>query len=655
MPKVLYLRALPARSQVASYPPDLRVALGLRKIDEFEGLARVVWLLGQQNPADTVVVSLAVKVPPAVSPVRDFGGFRPAMPWVPKRVSVTPENRVCRKCQRHTTNKVCTLYDVPRNLVTFVLVMSVLLLAFSGMASAKKATPKRPAGVPPSAVKVDASKFRTVEVKKLKKQTTCAQLKPNRWTAGVRLKGDWFASYTYLTRYAQTQIRAAKKKGKPTAKLEKKRAEYRQFAAYGHSACFVRVSQPSCTSTATPENRGVPLRFGVSTAIGIALNSSNGSGSSSSSAVSTSAGSSCIRRSTRQAADSGIRAVLADGALRDAVVSGFATVKYAVISPAGRLYVVFQSRVDLENSGQGIYSSTGCVIAEVDRATGVPACVDDNIQYVNAWSWNGRFPIQFDASGGVYYSGSKQDGCCGSTTVLRRAKNGVLTDLTNGQINVEDFYVTPAGEVFISGFTQATSARFVRKIGLSGSISSFSGGTNWLPFPDGNVYMNGSGCINQYNVSTFTVATDWLCGYSLPQANRFGVTTGGEAFIGVSTGDVARVYPGPGATFPTGLSSLTIMRTSGTKVYLAGTAGTEETLVQFDATTRGATVLSNGSVGGQGEIEYYHLIAETSGDVVFDGLRFHDNTYVIGRINGTSGAVTILNTASGRLTDFQVF
>ena len=102
------------------------------------------------------------------------------------------------------------------------LAVVVLLLVVGASASAKDSSGKRPAGVPPSAEKVDPSDLKVVTITKIKKPTVCAQLKPNRWTAGVRYPGNWFASYIYLQRWLKSRIGAAKKTGKSTAALEKK-------------------------------------------------------------------------------------------------------------------------------------------------------------------------------------------------------------------------------------------------------------------------------------------------------------------------------------------------------------------------------------------------------------------------------------------------
>ena len=61
-------------------------------------------------------------------------------------------------------------------------------------------------------------------------------------------------------------------------------------------------------------------------------------------------------------------------------------------------------------------------------------------------------------------------------------------------------------------------------------------------------------------------------------------------------------------------------------------------------------------IGPDNEIEIYHLNYVADGNkVMFDGLRFSDNTYVIGQVNLSTGQATYSPTGTSQLVDFSTF
>jgi hypothetical protein len=61
-------------------------------------------------------------------------------------------------------------------------------------------------------------------------------------------------------------------------------------------------------------------------------------------------------------------------------------------------------------------------------------------------------------------------------------------------------------------------------------------------------------------------------------------------------------------------------------------------------------------VPASNEIEMYHLnYVASSNKIMFDGLRFSDNKYVIGQIDLNTGQVNSSQTGSSKLVDFQTF
>lgn len=485
------------------------------------------------------------------------------------------------------------------------------------------------------------------------------------WCVGVQqipslrikaLNGDrvLLISYSQLARNYENPrlLRSATKK--KAADYQRLRKQYRSWS-----------SRSSEQAKACRSASATPLRFGIADAVGV----SQGSASS--------------RRgshpSTRQSS-TGIKAVLADGSLRDAITSGTAQISKIAVAPSGLLVVAFSQKVNLDNATSN-YSSTGCMIVTVDRSTGVPTCIDDSLQSLGGGST--YEPIQFDASGGIYYAGST-----GSASVLRRHKNGVITDLINGQIFVGEFRVAGNGIVLIRGSTTATNAHFNRRVSPSGGIQNLGPpasvyGSAYRLFSDGNIYMYADG---GYGLARFNVGADtldsalWIGSSSASPTNAWdtycsgaGAGTGpcpnglnlstnsalhahtasGKDFI-PAAGGIVQAYPTL-AAYTTPLNATTIMAASGNTLLLAGTTtGGENLLVRFDTTTNTPTTISSRS-SSNGEIEFYHLLPSSQGYALFDGLRFNDNTYVIGKIDYTSGAVTILSTVTGKLDDFRTF
>ncbi len=292
--------------------------------------------------------------------------------------------------------------------------------------------------------------------------------------------------------------------------------------------------------------------------------------------------------------------------------------------------------------------------------------------------------IQFDGSGGIYYTGSICAAQC--TNVLQRYKNGVITDLVNGQINVWNYKVASNGIVLIRGSTSATSVVFNRRLSTSGGIQNLeppasANSAYYRLFSDGNIYMTSGSGLARFNVEADSLdSAEWIgVSSSSPTfawntyCSIAGAATGpcqtsgrpaydsrlnartasGKDFI-PGTGGIVQAYPTL-AAYTTPLNATTIMAASGNTLLLAdATTGGENLLVRFDTTTNTQTTISS-RASSNGEIEFYHLLPSSEGYALFDGLRFNDNTYVIGKIDYTSGAVTILSNVTGRLDDFRTF
>ncbi len=497
----------------------------------------------------------------------------------------------------------------------------------------------------------------------------CAKL-GRKWSPGMRVgKGRTktqirFISYATL---ASNYTKAMKLRTTTTKQKKSFKTLSKKYSGWANR----RGSLYAACNSGSGSGSGVPLRFSIADAVGVAQ------------------GSATSRRgsypSTRQTS-TGIQAVLADGSLRNAISSGTATVTQIAVSPSGQLVVAFQDKVNLDNASNS--NGRGCVIVTVERSTGVPTCIDTTLDSLNGMS-NGVEPIQFDADGGIYYSGSAacEQSCM---TVFRRYKNGALTELINSQISIQEFLVAGNGTIFMFGHTPATNTSFNRRINASGGLQNL--GTPASPhtgdyrlFADGNVYMNGDHGLARFMITTDSIDSALWIGFSSgsPAPTHAwdtycagaGATTGpcianpshvidaqkrlrvqtasGKNFL-ASTDGLMQAYPTLAAsTLP--IRTISLLEAYGNIVLAAGTTTTgENRLVKFDSDTNTATTIAS-RASANGEIEFYHVEPSSNGYALFDGLRFSDNTYVIGRINYSTGDVTILSTVTGKLDDFKVF
>jgi hypothetical protein len=439
----------------------------------------------------------------------------------------------------------------------------------------------------------------------------------------------------------------------------------------------------------TPPPAPTPLRFSIANAAGLALG--NGTATADIARVQTPLSTAAANpdqtfasSATGTSGTSNLYAVSSSGQLTQAVSSGSASVSRFFIAPNGDVYVSFSPAVDLADTAG---SSTPCLLAQVDPSTGTPTCIDSSLSTI-AWpqaNSGAQPPIQFDGSGRIYYAGYTSDG----SMILRRYSSGTTTDLITTNVRLNDFLVLPDGTVFLSGQTPSTGAGWVRRLSPSGALQSVvATPSSFLNlFPDGNVYMGiyGSGT---YGVERFLTASDgldpllWIgantsnppppMNYNVsafcPQAGNefcggFGTfirqtfTTSGGSVYAVTGNDAAagplmQYFP----TVKTTSSAVQVVDAAqavGDKIALAGVnASGQNILTLYDPASDSETQL----IGPDHEIQIYHLGYDASQNaLVFDGLRFSDNTYIVGKVDLATGAVTVGQTLNGQLQDLQTF
>lgn len=414
----------------------------------------------------------------------------------------------------------------------------------------------------------------------------------------------------------------------------------------------LRVTDPA-TVTPPPPYVPQPLRLSLGNAAGLALPQTG--------LARTSTGVTSARASS-----TGLQVVTTTGSTYPAITSGSANVRRFLIAPNGRVYILFNSRVNLADTSVQTYGS-GCLLAEVDPATGVPTCIDSTLQYIN-WMQDRNPPIQFDAGGAIYYTGSAS-----GTAILRRYKDGYTSDLINDNIMLSDFLVRPDASVLVAGQTSSSGARWTRRISPTGQVKTLVADSSLYgirAFPDGNVYLSNYLRMDRFLTADATMdPLPWvLAGESDPAKqhqscpepnycqvalNRSTQTSDGRVFApdAHAAGRPLQVFPTLTPVEVSDIATAPLLQAVGEHLLMAGTnAAGANVLVDHHPAT-GQRVL----LGAGDEIEIYHLSPLDSDTAWFDGLRFADNRVVVGRVELSTGAVVIGSTVEGKWEDFQVF
>ena len=458
--------------------------------------------------------------------------------------------------------------------------------------------------------------------------------------------GRWLRSgYTpkglkYPARVVNTASSRVLQQGSGVQKWSK----FQAIRQSGITAASVRIAS-------LPQTNPPTITFRTSGVIGLALPTSNSTGS-------------------------GLLAVNRDGTVIDAVQSGTASIRDFYSAPNNKFYVVFSIARPLYTGGPN------CVLAEVDADSGNPVCVDSQISSVTTMlGMNGFYgmsggnsPIQFDNAGNIYYVGFVTPSAntpIGGMVTLRKNVNGTVSNLISDNVTIRDFVVLGDGTVILSGTTTSTQTSWVRKISPSGSLSNLSAtnpSTFLKKFADGNVYLgfNNSSSTGVRRYLTSTGALDskwWISGFDFINSHfqTASVCNGSSGYqkypgycgsqgsflstsfnIGNSSTVVVAGLRGQNGTtlmqyYPTveplstSIKNVTLAQMVGNKLILAGsTDDNVNSLVVFDLATYQETVL----VDASNEVEVYNMsyIAATN-KIMFNGLRFSDNTFVVGEVD----------------------
>ena len=533
--------------------------------------------------------------------------------------------------------------------------VALLLLAVSSIPlSAASAAPKGAKKLPSSSL-IQATGF------------WCGKIS-NKWIPGKLLSGGYFYSHaaerTNILEQAQN------------ASANKKKSLTKQAAALKAN---ITSRTPTCVNLAKK-----PLRFSLSTASGIALKpSAGGSGAS-------------IRGTSAN-----LQRVNEDGSLSNVITSGDATFDRILVAPGNRLFVVFKAKTNISDTAD---SSNGCWVAEVDRSTGVPTCIED--QFSPSW-----FPgdvsyhnpsIQFDQDGNPYFFGQYAVGS-GPTAVVHE----VLRKVVNGQkINVvdiqttatyfevfRDFLVLQDGTVFYTGNVSPTPG-YVRRVSPSGESSTLwnFAATYITQFADENIYIGRNhyfAAVQRYILSTSLVdPQDWIryalpedpdqpyqspyafcqdnpgdsfCEYFAAYIRGYVTTDSGKSFVsaGQSTTNVETSKGSFAQLHPTLEHPVTIvkkvfhMQKYGNKIILMGVDATDKNVMTlFDSDDNSELPL----VTAEDNIEVFHAQHSSTGNaIIFDGQRKSDSKYVTGAFDLDTAVLTVNVLGDTPLSDLAAF
>ena len=367
---------------------------------------------------------------------------------------------------------------------------------------------------------------------------------------------------------------------------------------------------------------------------------------------------------TASQSGSKLLALSTTGVVSDALLSGSAVITNFYSAPNGDVYIIFESKIALTTGG------TPCLLAVVDVSNGVPTCVDSTLDYVN-WSMSNS-PIQLDSSGAIYYTGTS-----GSDAVLRKVKDGVITNLLQGNVYLNEFIVLSNGTVLLTGMTMSTGVSWIRRISATGALKNLAitSATSFWKFVDGKVYAGLTKSNSSIGIKRYSVERDaledkyWItwssnndapgsyfntdrfvgniaactedgwganssfCYSSGQYVNKIFNVIGQKTFGVTDYGNrqLWQYYPTVEKSNVTAIESVTVAQQIITTIILAGTSATGTNIMSlYDTSSKQETVVMNGS----NEVEIYSMsYSQRSNSILFTGLRFSDNKYIVGEVS----------------------
>lgn len=351
-------------------------------------------------------------------------------------------------------------------------------------------------------------------------------------------------------------------------------------------------------------------------------------------------------------------AVSSTGEMAEALINGTATIDEFFVAPNGRTFILFTNKVSLTSG------SPRCLLAELNIETGIPRCVDPTVDRIK-WKFASEEiyrnqPIQFDSAGNTYFVGYGADG-----NFLRRISAGGSTDIINGNIEIFDFVAMPDGDLVVSGQTISSRVTWIRRYPADGGLVNLSVGANWgsiSRFVDGNVYLGQQEFVRRYLASTKSLeektwvskdrsqatsatyhdALLWcnekdvgysktLCQASLGHWERPLNILGQKNYVVLHSPRILMQYYPAVERANSVVADVVSSQLVGTRIVLAGTnSAKKQVMTVYDSTSNAETIVMDGS----NEIEIYSMsYVPSTNSVMFSGLRFSDNKFVIGEVS----------------------
>ena len=379
--------------------------------------------------------------------------------------------------------------------------------------------------------------------------------------------------------------------------------------------------------------------------------------------------------------DSNLLKLTTSGTIDNVFTGGEAArVSELYIAPDGKLYVVFSSPVNVEDQP--------CILIRLGRDN-TGQCIDDELMTISTFPVPTK-PIQFDDAGNIYYAGNSSDG----KGVLRKKSPDLTdgTDILNDNVQLSRFLVKGNGTVYIAGTNIPTDTRFFRRILTSGSIENLLSGADiqsLYELPDSNVYagdwgarfgvlkVTDEGVSDSLYIGSAPHPSDFyidaycdgdsanpgddrwrywgLCGFSGTMLSYYYRSIDDNVYVVAGwSGDSATLWKYWPEIKPIDTSVLRPTIVNGTLATLL-IAGYDQSgknkLIAYNTTDKSEIDLLNGE-----DIELYHFsYSAGSGLIIFDGLRFSDNAYIVGSIDTQNeNALTVLESGI-RYEDVQFF
>lgn len=454
--------------------------------------------------------------------------------------------------------------------------------------------------------------------------------------------------------------------------------------------------------TPAPVTPTTPVRFSFAGAVGVAI---AGGGATASTVSRTGRGT-----QPASASPSALLAVHADGTTASAVASGSLALTPTRIyrGPDAAVVLEFAGTVDPKT---GQRDTRGCALLRIAPNSESAECVDPTlveIPHTLGGQYLANPIVQFDDSGAVYYLGYTQESPAAENPgpmklVFRRSGGETVTDIAPNVIattsashfaSAVNFAVAGNGTVYFTGAGTDPYGSVFRVL-PDGTTTLILSGQNigfMSVLADGNFYFGATHGVYRFDASAGQLdSRRWLGTYrswdgisaATYDCDELAVAVTGDSLAScpaisnpralVSTGDghalgdipldwsggnwpsasrgvLVRYYPNP-TLIRTTVRIESAIVAAGSKIILAGTddSGTPH-LVSLDEDSGDEQAL----LAQDQQVDIYHLVfSAREGLVMFDGLRFADNRYVIGSVNLTTGAVQM--TPAAKLSDFQAF